>query len=66
MASAYLISVTGCPALSVPGGFTPAGLPIGLQIVGPHRGDLAVLRAGQAFEQVTMHGARRPQLVGAR
>jgi amidase len=65
MASAYLISVTGCPALSVPGGFTPDGLPIGLQIVGPHRGDLAVLRAGQAFEQVTRHGARRPQLVAA-
>jgi amidase len=66
MASAYLISTTGCPALSVPGGFTPDGLPVGLQIVGPHRGDLAVLRAGYAFEQVTRHGARRPALLEAR
>jgi amidase len=60
MASAYLISVTGCPALSVPAGFTPGGLPIGLQIVGPHQGDLAVLQAGHAFEQATHHGERRP------
>ncbi|HZE66319.1 MAG TPA: amidase [Sporichthyaceae bacterium] len=65
MASAYLISTTGCPALSVPGGFTPDGLPVGLQIVGPHRGDLAVLRAGHAFEQVTRHAAVRPPVVAA-
>jgi amidase len=62
MASAYLISATGCPALSVPAGFTPGGLPIGLQIIGPHHGDLAVLRAGHAFEQATGHGERRPPL----
>ncbi|WP_405778853.1 amidase [Streptomyces sp. NBC_01378] len=62
MRSAYLISVTGCPALSVPAGFTPAGLPVGLQIVGPHRQDLAVLRAGHAFEQATRVGERRPSL----
>jgi len=64
MASAYLISATGCPALSVPAGFTPGGLPVGVQIVGPHRGDLAVLRAGHAFEQATGYGARRPVLPG--
>jgi amidase len=63
MASAFLISATGCPALSVPAGFTPDGLPVGLQIVGPHRADLAVLRAGYAFEQVTRCGARRPVLL---
>lgn len=62
MSSAYLITVTGCPALSVPGGFTPDGLPIGLQIIGPHQADLAVLRAGHAFEQATNHGSRRPPL----
>jgi amidase len=60
MRSAYLISVTGCPALSVPAGFTPEGLPVGLQVVGPHRQDLAVLRAGHAFEQVTRAGELRP------
>jgi amidase len=65
MASSYLISVTGCPALSVPAGFTAEGLPVGLQIVGPHRADLATLRVGHAFEQATRHGERRPPLVGA-
>lgn len=60
MRSAYLISVTGCPALSVPAGFTPGGLPVGVQIVGPHRADLAVLQAGHAFEQATGHAGIRP------
>ncbi|MDX2937582.1 amidase [Streptomyces ipomoeae] len=63
MRSAYLISVTGCPALSVPGGFTPQGLPIGLQVVGPHRQDWTVLQAGYAFEQATRFGERRPPVV---
>jgi amidase len=60
MRSAYLISATGCPALSVPAGFTQAGLPVGLQIVGPHRADFAVLQAGHAFEQATGYGRQRP------
>ncbi|SFO90350.1 amidase [Actinomadura madurae] len=60
MRSCFLISATGCPALSVPAGFTSGGLPVGLQIVGPHRADLAVLRIGHAFEQATRHAARRP------
>lgn len=60
MRSAYLVSATGSPALSVPAGFTPGGLPVGLQIVGPHRCDLRVLRIGHAFEQATGHGERRP------
>jgi amidase len=62
MRSAYLISATGCPALSVPAGFTAGGLPVGLQVIGPHRADLAVLQAGHAFEQATGYGARRPAL----
>jgi amidase len=62
MRSAYLVSATGCPAMSVPAGFTPSGLPVGLQVVGPHRGDLAVLRAAHAFEQATAAGQRRPAL----
>ena len=60
MASAYLISAAGLPALSVPAGFTPDGLPVGLQVVGPPRGDLAVLQVGHAFEQATQVGLRRP------
>jgi len=66
MRSAYLISATGSPALSVPGGFTAAGLPVGLQIVGPHRADLLVLQLGHAFEQATGYGRRRPPLVAGR
>ncbi|MFD0687694.1 amidase [Actinomadura fibrosa] len=62
MRSCYLVSATGCPALSVPAGFTPDGLPVGLQIVGPHRADLAVLQIGHAYERATGHGARRPPL----
>lgn len=62
MRSVYLISATGCPALSVPGGFTAGGLPVGLQVIGPHRADLAVLQAGYAFEQATRYGERRPVL----
>ncbi|HKS47897.1 MAG TPA: amidase [Amycolatopsis sp.] len=60
MRSAYFVSATGCPALSVPAGFTPGGLPVGVQIVGPHRADFAVLQAGHVFEQATGFGRRRP------
>lgn len=62
MRSCFLVSATGSPALSVPAGFTSGGLPVGLQIVGPHRADLAVLRIGHAFEQATGHARRRPAL----
>ena len=51
MKSCYLISATGCPAISVPAGFGAAGLPIGLQIVGRHRDDFGVLQLAHAFEQ---------------
>ena len=47
----YPFNVTQQPAASVPCGFTRDGLPIGLQIVGPMRADLAVLQAARAFEQ---------------
>jgi amidase len=60
MRSAYFVSATGCPALSVPAGFTSDGLPVGVQLVGPYRADFAVLQAGHAFEQATGFGHRRP------
>jgi amidase len=62
MRSCTLITPTGCPALSVPGGFTPDGLPVGLQIIGPPRADRRVLEVGHAFEQATRFGERRPPL----
>jgi amidase len=62
MRSCTIITPTGCPALSVPGGFTPDGLPVGLQVIGPPRGDRRVLEVGHAFEQATGFGRRRPPL----
>jgi amidase len=62
MRSAYWITSTFCPAISVPAGFTPGGLPVGIQIVGRHRDDLGVLRLAHAFEQATGVGRRRPSL----
>jgi amidase len=50
MRSAYLISVTGCPAISVPAGRTPDGLPVGIQIVAPHGQDRRLLEVAAAFE----------------
>ena len=48
----YPFNLTQQPAASVPCGFTSDGLPIGLQIVGPMRGDMAVMRAARAFESL--------------
>ncbi len=41
----------GLPCISLPAGFGPSGLPMGLQIIGPPRGDMAVLRLAHAYEQ---------------
>ncbi len=65
MKSCYFVSVTGNPAISVPCGFTPEGLPIGVQIVGRHRDDLGVLQLAFAFEQATRFWRRRPPLISA-
>jgi len=46
----YAITVTGLPAISVPCGFTRAGLPVGLQLVGPVGGDCLVLSAASRLE----------------
>jgi aspartyl-tRNA(Asn)/glutamyl-tRNA(Gln) amidotransferase subunit A len=46
----YPFNLTQQPAASVPCGFSAAGLPIGLQIVGPRYGDALVLRAARAYE----------------
>ena len=53
MRSCYFISMTALPAISVPAGFTPEGLPVGLQIVGRHQDDWGVLQIAHAFEQVS-------------
>ena len=62
MMSCSLISLTERPALSMPCGFSPDGLPVGLQIVGPCRGELEVLRLAAAFEQLTRVAERHPEI----
>ena len=49
---AYAITVTSLPALSLPCGFTGNGLPVGLQVVGPPRGEAALLGASALFEEM--------------
>jgi amidase len=60
MRSCWYVSFMSNPAISVPAGFTDAGLPVGLQIVGRHRNDSSVLEIAHAFEQATQHGKKRP------
>ena len=62
MKSCWYISATGNPAASVPAGFTPEGLPVGVQIVGRDKQDFSVLELAHAFEQATGFGKRRPSI----
>jgi amidase len=62
MKSCWYISATGNPAASVPGGFTPEGLPVGVQIVGRNKEDFSVLQIAHAFERTTGFGKRRPTI----
>ena len=55
-------NLTGLPALSIPCGFTEAGLPIGLQLVCGHWQEAKLLRAGYAFEQGTEWHNQTPKL----
>jgi amidase len=62
MATCYAVSCFKAPAISVPSGFSPTGLPVGLQIVGRPGADRAVLALAQQFERVTGLGDRRPRV----
>jgi amidase len=62
MKSCYYVTVTGLPAISVPCGFTPEGLPVGVQIVGRHHDDLGVLQLAHAFEEATGSWKSRPSV----
>ena len=66
MRSACLLSATGLPVLSVPAGFSSAGLPIGLQLAGNHHTDMQLLRYGHAFEQQTGYAAVAPVIAAGR
>jgi amidase len=62
MKSCWYISATSNPAATVPAGFTPEGLPVGVQIVGRDKEDFAVLQLAHAFEQATGFGKKRPAI----
>ena len=62
MRSCWYVTFMANPAISVPAGFSASGLPVGLQIVGRHRGEWSVLQMAHAFEQATGHGKRRPSV----
>jgi amidase len=52
----YLGTLSGCPVANVPVGFNAAGLPMGMQIIGRSRADLAVLQLAYAYEQAAGWG----------
>jgi amidase len=62
MRSCSRITATTLPALSLPAGFTPQGLPVGLQLVGRHRGEARLLALAAALEHDLHAGGRRPDL----
>lgn len=57
---AFAITLCGNPVISVPCGFTGEGLPVGLQLVGPPRGEAQLLRAATFFEQVFGYASKLP------
>ena len=52
LAIAYAITLVCCPALSLPCGFTASGLPVGLQLVGPPRGEAQLLAGARVLEEI--------------
>ena len=55
-------NLTGHPAVSVPCGFTPSGLPVGLQLVGAPFEDVTLLQVAAAYEQATMWHTHEPEV----
>ena len=53
IAITFALTLTGCPVISVPAGFTKDGLPVGIQIVAPPRDEASLLSAGHLLEQLT-------------
>ena len=62
MRALCLISATGCPAISVPAGFSKSGLPVGVQLVAKPGADVPLLRMAHAFEAATQVHLQHPQL----
>jgi amidase len=60
MKAVCLITMSGCPSLAVPAGFSAQGLPMGLQIIAPVHRELDCLQLAHAYEQATQWTSKRP------
>lgn len=58
------VNMAGLPAISIPGGFSKEGLPIGIQLIAPHFGEAVVLQLSAAFQRETDHHLKKPTLSG--
>jgi amidase len=58
-------NMTGNPTITLPGGFSEAGLPIAFQLVGANLGEAVLVRAGAAFQSVSSWHRRRPTRLGS-
>ena len=56
------VNLAGLPGVSIPGGFTQTGLPVGLQIIGKAFDEATVLRVARAYEAATAWHERKPEL----
>jgi amidase len=67
MKGMVLVTMSGCPALAAPAGFSDQGLPIGIQIVGPNHAELSCLQLAHAYDLATSWvSRRRPRLLNQR
>jgi amidase len=65
MKATLLVTMSGCPTLAAPAGFSDQGLPIGIQIVGPNRQEFSCLQLAYAYESAAAHFVHRlPPLLG--
>jgi len=60
MVAICMVTLSGCPSLAVPAGFSPSGLPMGLQIIAPVHHDMDCLKLGHAYEQASNWTAKHP------
>jgi amidase len=65
MKMALFVSMSGCPALAAPAGFSSDGLPMGIQIIAPNRRELDCLQLAAAYEAASDLASRRPPLLQA-
>ncbi len=65
MKAVFLVSMSGCPALAAPAGFSAQGLPMGIQIIAPVHAEMDCLRLAYAYEAATDWTARTPPMLQA-